>query len=321
MLEYAGFPIFTGIWINYGASNRLLGSTLTISTSNGGLLSAFLAIFISLVGIAFWGIVSFALHQIRTRKAFQDGFHHQQQLIFRNTSSPSGAFWQMLKLPYYWKMNARSAWMRTLPLALLALIFAFAIAAIFSSEVTKAPGKGVLIQSANCGRLDFDDYHDGGFNGFRAAWSTVVLNDTAEASAYTRSCYGSDADGLRCNRYVQRKIPWETNVNASCPFADNLCIFGKNGAMKMDTGPIDSHHALGINFPKADRITFRKVTTCSPLRTTPKYHTVWNETNPEYLTYGDTYDHFLFGPVTDSANYTYRYNRHSIAEEQAYSLK
>lgn len=125
MLEYAGFPIFTGICINYSASNRLLGSTLTISTSNGGLLSAFLAIFISLVGIAFWRIVSFTLHQIRTRKAFQDGFHHQQQLIFRNTSSPSGAFWQMLKLPYYWKMNARSAWVRTLPLALLALTKCF----------------------------------------------------------------------------------------------------------------------------------------------------------------------------------------------------
>lgn len=103
MLEYAGFPIFTGIWINYSASNRLLGYTLTISTINGGLLSAFLAIFISLVGIAFWRILSFALHQIRTRKAFQDGFHHQQQLIFRNTSSSSGAFWQMLKLPYHWK--------------------------------------------------------------------------------------------------------------------------------------------------------------------------------------------------------------------------
>lgn len=89
----------------------------------------------------------------------------------------------------------------------------------------------------------------------------------------------------------------------------------------MDTGPIDSRHALGINFPKADRITIRKVTTCSPLRITPKHHTVWDETNPGYITYGNTYDHFLFGPLTDSVNYTYRYNRQSMAQEYAYSLK
>lgn len=321
MLEYAGFPIYTGVWINYGASNRLLGSTLTIPISNGGLLSAFLAIFVSLAGVAFWRILSFALHQIRAKEALQDGLHHQQQLIFRNTSSASDAFYQMLLLPYYWRKNARRSWMRTLPLALLALLIVavFAIAAIFSSEVTRAPGKGVLIQSADCGSLEYD-FDANAFSQFRAAAATVSLNDTTEASAYTRNCYGSDTNGLRCNRYVQRKIPWKTNVNASCPFADNLCFFGENGAMEMDTGPIDSYHALGINVPKADRITYRKVATCSPLHTPPKYRTVWNETNPRLVTYGDTYDHFLFGPLGDIANFTYRYNRHSIAEEYAYTL-
>lgn len=323
MPEYAGFPIYTGVWINYGAPNRLLGSTLTLSTSNGGLLSAFLAIFISLAGLAFWRILSFVLHQIRSKKAIQDGFHHQQQLIFRNTSSASGAFWQMLQLPYYWRKNARSVWMRTLPLALLALtnVVVFAIAAIFSSEVTKAPGKGVLIQSADCGSLEFDN-DDDDFSEFRAAFTTVLLNDTTEASSYTRTCYGNDGDGLRCNRYIQKKISWETNMNASCPFADDLCFFGKNGAMQMDTGPIDSCHALGINFPKADRITYRRVATCSPLRTPSKYRTVWNETDPQYLTYGDTYDRFLFGSISDSENYTYQYNRHSFAAtESAYTIK
>lgn len=91
--------------------------------------------------------------------------------------------------------------------------------------------------------------------------------------------------------------------------------------MEMDTGPIDSHHALGINVPKADRITYRKVATCSPLRVAPKYRTVWNDTNTKLLTYGDTYDHFLFGPIEETVNFTYRYNRHSIAEEYAYTLK
>lgn len=177
------------------------GSTLTISTRNGGLFSVFLAIFISLADVAFWRILSFALHQIRSKEAFQDGFHDQQQLIFRNTSSASDAFWQMLVLPYYWGKNTRKAWIRTSPLALLALLIVvvFAIAAIFSSEVTEAPGQGVLIRSADCGSLEFDT-DDNAFSQYRAAYSTVLLNDTTEASTYTRNCYGSDANGLRCNR-------------------------------------------------------------------------------------------------------------------------
>lgn len=105
------------------------------------------------------------------------------------------------------------------------------------------------------------------------------------------------------------------------PFCRRSLFFGENGAMEMDTGLIDSHHALGINVPKADRITYRKVATCSPLRTLPMYCTIWNETNPKLVTYGDTYDRFLFGPIEDTANFTYHYNRHSIAEEYAYTLK
>lgn len=322
MQEYAGFQIYTGVWVNW-SRGRLMGSTLTISTSHGGLLSAFLAIFISLAGIAFWRITSFALHQMRAGKAFHDGLHHQQQLIFRNTGTASGAFWQMLQLPKFWGNNAKNSWLRTLPLALLALsnVVVFAIAAIFSSEVTKATGKGVLIQSPNCGRLEYENL-DNGFSGLlQAAYNTVVLNETTEAAAYTRNCYGDDANGLRCNRYVQRKIPWRTNVNASCPFDDDLCSFGKNGAMEMDTGPIDSHHALGVNVPKEDRVTYRKVATCSPIRTSRKYRAIWNDTDPDHIAYGDTYDRFFFGPISPAYNWTYQYNRHAIIEGYPYTLK
>ena len=322
MQEFAGLQIYTGVWVNW-SRGRLMGSTLTVSTSNGGLLSAFLAIFISLTGIAFWRITSFALHQIRARRAFHDGLHHQQQLIFRNTGTASGAFWQMLQLPKFWRHSARSPWLRTLPVALLALInvVVFAIAAIFSSEVTKATGNGVLIRSPNCGRLEYDSLDNGYTRDLQAAYNTVILNDTTEAAAYTRNCYGEDANGLRCNRYVTRKILWRTNVNASCPFDDELCFFGKTGAMEMDTGPIDSHHALGINAPKADRITYRKIATCSPIKTSRKYRTIWNDTNPEHIAYGDTYDRFFFGPNSASSNWTYQYNRHAIVENYPYTLK
>lgn len=323
MQEYAGFRIYTGVWVNW-SRGRLAGSTLTLSTSHGGLLSAFLAIFISLAGIAFWRITSFALHQMRAGKTFHDGLHHQQQLIFRNTGTASGALWQMLQLPKFWGNNAKNSWLRTLPLVLLALsnVVVFAIAAIFSSEVTKATGKNVIIQSPDCGNLKFDNVENGAADPvFQVAFRTVMLNETTEAAAYARNCYADDANGLRCNRYVQTKIPWKTNVNASCPFDDELCFFGKTGAMEMDTGPIDSHHALGVNVPKEYRVTYRKVSTCSPIKTPRKYHTTWNDTDPNHIAYGDTYDCFAFGPSSPGANWTYQYNRHAVVELYPYTLK
>lgn len=322
MLEYAGFQIYTGFWVNW-SRGRLEGSTLTLSTSHGGLLSAFLAIFISLAGIAFWRITSFSLHQIRAGKALHDGLHHQQQLIFRNTGTASGAFWQMLQLPMFWGNDAKNSWLRTLPVALLALsnVVAFAIAAIFSSEVTKATGKGVILhQSPHCGSLEYEFSNQPYNLLYQAAYTTALLNETTEAAAYVRNCYGDDANGLRCNRYVQRKIPWKTNVNASCPFDDELCIFGKNGAMKMDTGPIDSAYALGVNFPKEHRVTYRKVATCSPIKTPRKYRSVWNDTNPDHIAYGDTFDRFFFGPLAGN-NWTYQYNRHAYITGYPYTLK
>lgn len=317
MQEYAGFQIYTGVWVNW-SRGWIAGSTLTLSTSHGGLLSAFLAIFISLAGIAFWRITSFALHQMRAGKAFHDGLHHQHQLIFRNTGTASGAFWQMLQLPKFWGNNAEYSWLRTLPLALLALsnVVAFAVAAIFSSEVTKATGKSVIIQSPDCGSLSFDEVDDN-----TDSYATAWLNETTEAATYARNCYVDDANGLRCNRYVQTKIPWKTNVNASCPFDNELCFFGKTGAMEMDTGPIDSHLALGVNVPKEYRVTYRKVSTCSPIKTPQKYLSIWNETNPRAIAYGDTYECYDFGPWKPGANWTYNYNTHAVISPSPYTLK
>lgn len=91
---------YTGIWFNWG-HGAVTGSTLTLNERNGGLLTAFLAIFVSATGAATWKIMRYSLHQYRARQEYQDGLHHQQQAIFRNSDSPVGASWQLMQLTWY----------------------------------------------------------------------------------------------------------------------------------------------------------------------------------------------------------------------------
>lgn len=61
MSSVNGAHMYTGVWINW-SNGVVLGSTLTLSSRDGGLLTAFLAIFISAAGAALWRILSYILH-------------------------------------------------------------------------------------------------------------------------------------------------------------------------------------------------------------------------------------------------------------------
>lgn len=88
----------------------------------------------------------------------------------------------------------------------------------------------------------------------------------------------------------------------------------------MDTGPIDSHVVLGINTRPADRITYRKVTTCSPLHA-KGYMTLWNDTDSAHTAYGDLFQRFWYGPIANVSDYTYKYNTHAVVDNYGYALK
>ena len=121
MSQQNGAHIFVGPWINWN-HGIVVGSTLTLSSRDGGLLTAFLAIYVSVAGAAVWRILSYFLHQIRARPGFQDGLHHQQQLILRNTSNGGGASWQFAQLVPFWWKSAEKPLLRSVPLFLLALL-------------------------------------------------------------------------------------------------------------------------------------------------------------------------------------------------------
>ncbi|KAL9131416.1 MAG: hypothetical protein Q9217_000630 [Psora testacea] len=299
--------IYTGPWINW-SHGLVLGSTITLSQRNGGLLTAFLGIFVTAAGASCWRILSYALHQLRAKEAWQDGLHHQQQVVLRNNSSSAGAAWQMVQLIWYWRQLSVRSILRTLPFIALALcnMTLFAVAGVFSSEVTKAAGNETLVRSLNCGYLLFDSTLPATSQVLNAAINGMDANVTLAASTYSRACYQDMPNPLQCSEFTQPHIPWKTKVDAPCPFKSELCFDGPMSAYEMDTGLIDSHEMLGINAPERNRVQYRKVTTCSPLHTKGYVHEV-NETNPDHVTYGETTLEFAFGGIEGISNYTYGY--------------
>ena len=310
--------IHTGPWVNW-SHGLLLGSTITLSERNGGLLTAFLATFVTVAGAACWRIISYAVHQSRARQEFRDGLHHQQQASFRNNGTAGAAAWQFIQLFWYWRKQPIRPLARNLPFLLLALInmIVFALASIFSSEVTKAAGNEALIRSPRCGLLNSTNEND--INKLRTNFNELEVNQTLTAATYARACYGSVQDPLQCKQYAQQSLSWQSNQNASCPFSPDLCFYGEKAGYAMDTGHLDSRSALGINAPKSDRIQYRKVTTCSPLNA--KEHVrVYNDTDPQDGAFGDTLVDYEFGEVLGAYNSTFVYNLHSSVSNSGYLL-
>ena len=59
--------IYLGPWVNWEAG-RFKGSQITLSSLNAQILSSFLGIFVTVVGVQLWQIISFAAHQLRSAK-------------------------------------------------------------------------------------------------------------------------------------------------------------------------------------------------------------------------------------------------------------
>ena len=97
MSAVVGSYTYTGPWINW-SRGAVSGSTITLTQRDGGLLTAFLGIFVTSSGATFWRILSFAIHQCRTKEGPKDGIHHQQQVILHNSSTATAAAWQMTQL-------------------------------------------------------------------------------------------------------------------------------------------------------------------------------------------------------------------------------
>ncbi len=156
------------------------------------------------------------------------------------------------------------------------------------------------------------------------AMQSKDLNSTLFAATYARQCYEQNLglDKLKCSSYTKQYIK-RTSSETDCPFDQSICSAPKG--FKLDSDLIDSHVDLGINAPHADRVGFRRVTTCSPLSVQEPYVSVITSTGNDSLGIeGDRIRKYQYGTFIQSAidlNTTYLYNQHAFIDGYGYELR
>ncbi len=260
--DYTTSDAYIGVWTNW-SKGRLHGATLTIPRREAGLLTAFLAIYVSAVGGQFWRIICYIAHQARAGQTARQGdtSHRKIQVLLRNIETPWAALWEFSRLPFQWPHRwGKGTLVNCALFAFLAFLnlSAFGAASIFSSAVAKAAGNETLMHSKNCGWAKFPETLDPTFSKLLR-----VMKLSQSAAGYARSCYGEVDNLLQCTTYPQRQIKFETRRNVPCPFESHRCL--NNLTVAFDTGELDTFHVFGVNSPPSDRMIYRRVTTCAPL--------------------------------------------------------
>ena len=187
--------IFVGSWINW-SSGPVFGATLTTTGSQGFLLVSFLTLFVRMAGGHFWSILCFIIHQSKSSAAPQDGLHHQQQLLLRNSQSHTNTLWDLIKVAIYWRSNAKRGFWRTIPLISLAILHLviWTGASLFSSHVASTANE-VLVQSPYCGYMTFANTTSSQVSvsdNTRSADNYIYRRTSASLSSnYARGCYAN----------------------------------------------------------------------------------------------------------------------------------
>ena len=199
--------IYTGLWINHSRST-LLGATLTLTDRDAAFLLALLAVVVATAGHSFWRILSYTTHQIRSSRGPNDAIFYQQQAVLKNSGSALDAAWKFSRVSWAWRKHSK--WWKfgrshNLLFIVMGLLFAvvFAVAAIFSSQVTKSAGTEVLIQSPNCGFWEFNSTTNKGVWG----WDLKTLNTSINAANYANTCYGTgNSNSALCSTYTVPEV-------------------------------------------------------------------------------------------------------------------
>ncbi|KAI1281515.1 hypothetical protein F5Y07DRAFT_386400 [Xylaria sp. FL0933] len=266
--------IYLGVWTNW-SRGPILGETLTTIKSNGNLLIAFTAFYISFVATRFWTIICVFLHNYYSTQQPRTTVYHQRQVILRNSSSPESQLASLLQLLWAWKNHRGPVTVILFPLLLITTcLLSFTIAGGFSSRISSSAEE--LIDSVN----------------------------------YAQQCYGATSLSiLGCDTFVTARLPIaKIDTSYECPFKGDICR-NADSNIGLDTGFIDSNHHFGINTQNSERFAYRYVVTCATVQTegyTSEY-TVINQTWVRY--------HYGTFTVPDGKNQTtvdYIYTSHSV---------
>ncbi|KAH6697298.1 hypothetical protein F5X68DRAFT_238683 [Plectosphaerella plurivora] len=311
-------PVYTGFWRNWGArdgTDTFLNLHLTVSRSDGAVITAFLALFLSAAVAQIWPIFCFIIHQARSTTSKHTGLYHQQQAILSNTFSPTAAAVSFLKL-------AGSC------------LVILAAAGLATSRVQLISGE-VLTRSDTCGwsleppypydsmtNVSQEEVASKGISlvtwGRWAATNSLeyVRNSYRDSEASESEDDRESAEPGKCRQFAKSALP-TNSASVPCPFAEDIC--GLPEAFQVETGKIDSNRDLGINSNAADRLLVRKVLTCVPINAEEKHSTEWLEDRLDSHAYlfGEKYKYYNLGNQSESLDYTWIVGNYSVSASDA----
>jgi hypothetical protein len=126
--ENGAYDVHRGFWINW-SSGRIRGATFTTTRESGGLLIAFIALYVSISGRSFWRLSCFFMHRWFSSYVPADALHHQRQVILRNADTAGQA---MITLLYAFKWRKKAP--RTFRRIGAVLVYAVIVWAAFTAS-------------------------------------------------------------------------------------------------------------------------------------------------------------------------------------------
>lgn len=287
---YGSSDVYTGIWTNW-SRGIIAGATLTLDRGDANLLIASLAIFVGFIGTRIWRISCFVIHQLYSSQSATNGLYHQRQALLRNSPGATSGLTGLLAILWAWRHAGRAPCCQVLPVLLytIFIIVALASASIFSSRITV--GTEVLLYEGDCGWLDKSRISQ---NISFEALGSDLFHTGRSSDTYSRQC---SSDPSNCNTFVRPQLRVNVNRNTSCPFG-NICS-SKDMSLLLDTGYLDTHIDFGLNAPAGQRLQYRRLLHCSPLKT-EGFKSIRN------ISGNRTYTRYHYGRQRNE-NYTYEY--------------
>ncbi|TRX92221.1 hypothetical protein FHL15_006836 [Xylaria flabelliformis] len=154
------YAVHVGLWTNW-SHGKVFGATLTLTKSDGALLTAFLALTVTVIGTQLWRVFCFVTHYLlSSTNEPGDALYHQIQTTLRNTSEPTGGVINFLLLGKAWNKRGVHVLRRIIPVLMITIIITVgtAISSGFSSKI--AVGSEVLLRGNNCAWVEINGNTD-----------------------------------------------------------------------------------------------------------------------------------------------------------------
>jgi len=242
-----------------------------------------------------------------------------------------------LRIGYGWKALSKAIKLIFCPAALSSF---FAALSILSSRI--ATNGHSLLKGGECGNQVTDNVSSLDSVIVRLIQNSENGMSMALSNSFAKECYtnplvlepitlaSTDPSRSSCDAYALPSLNYSVSNRNVCPFGD-ACAATADQILQLDTGYLDSHYDLGLNQPKENRVLFRRVSTCSPLKTSgfsdDSFHYVERHGglgNISLYTYGNGQYQItrngitLVGPEPDA---TFMYSANAFTDPQsAYSL-